>query len=252
VALVLGGAVHEAIEVYYRTIAETGEPASVALLLDAYSDSWNRDLESGLPVRSKDLGADREMGLSLVRTFHDQVPRPADVVAVEQAFALPLVDPDSGLMLDRLLVGAIDAIVVDHEGREVLVESKTAGRRWSRDQLDYDPQVSIYQMAVREMGIATNPVLRYDFLLKLKSPCLESAEVTRGPNLEREALVVIAQVLRAVDAGIHYPFARGPALGASTATPVGRCSLHKESGLYPFGVRPSPMWGCGCGALRSQ
>ena len=96
VALVLGSAVHEGIEVFYRTIAETGEVPVLEMLTDTYTDSWNRDLEAGLPVRSKDLDADKEMGLALVQTFHEQVPRPAEVVAVEQAFALPLVDPESG------------------------------------------------------------------------------------------------------------------------------------------------------------
>ena len=205
VALVVGRATHEAIEVYYQTIAETGEVPVLEMLTDIYTDSWNRDLESGLSVRSKDLDADKVMGLSLVRTFHEEVPRPSKVVAVEQAFALTLVDPESGRTLDRLLVGAIDAFIIDEEGRKVLVESKTAGRRWSRDQLDYDPQVSVYQMAVRELGIADDPVLRFDFLLKLKKPQMESVEVTRPPHLEREALVVIGEVLRAIDAGIHYP-----------------------------------------------
>jgi hypothetical protein len=167
VALVLGSAVHESIEVYYQTIAESGDVPALEMLTDTYSDSWNHDLESGLPVRSKDLDADKEMGLSLVRTFHEQIPRPSRVVAVEQAFAFPLVDPDSGRTLNRLLVGAIDAVVIDENDREVLVELKTAGRRWSRDQLDYDPQVSVYKMAVRELGIADDPVLRYDFLLML-------------------------------------------------------------------------------------
>jgi len=50
-----------------------------------------------------------------------------------------------------------------------------------------------------------DPVLRYDFLLKLKRPVLESVEVHRTPQQEQEALLIFKQVLRAIDAGIHYP-----------------------------------------------
>ena len=140
------------------------------------------------------------MGIALVRTFHEQVPRPLDVLAVEEAFAIPVAEDD-----EHLLVGAIDALVVDEDGRVVLVESKTAKRRWSKDQLAYDFQVSVYQMAVQEMGLAESPVIRFDFLLKLKNPAFETAEIFRSPEQEQEALHAFRQVLRAIDAGIFYP-----------------------------------------------
>ena len=102
-------------------------------------------------------------------------------------------------------MGAIDAMVVDEDGRVVLSELKTAKRRWSKDQLAYDPQPTVYQLAVRQLGLATNPALRYDLILKLKKPCLECVEVHRTEAHEREALLVIRQILKAVDAGVFFP-----------------------------------------------
>ena len=60
-------------------------------------------------------------------------------------------------------------------------------------------------MAVQEMGLAESPVIRFDFLLKLKNPAFETAEIFRSPEQEQEALHAFRQVLRAIDAGIFYP-----------------------------------------------
>ena len=205
IALVLGVSVHEAVAEYYRFISEKGESPPPEFMTDALDTAWKGFEENGPPLKSDDLGRDKDLGIALVRTFREQATRPTKILAVEEPFAVSVVAPDTGEVQDRLLVGAIDAIVADEEGRVVLLELKTAKRRWSRDQLTYDLQPTVYQLAVRQLGLAEHPVLRYDFLLKLKKPCLESVEVTRSEGLEREAQVVITKVQRAVDAGIHYP-----------------------------------------------
>ena len=200
VALVMGRSVHDGLESFYLYHAEKGDDPPVELLTDTFSTSWRRGLVGAPPVKAEDIGKDKDQGIALVRTFHEQAARPLDVLAVEEAFAFPVAEDD-----ERLLVGAIDALVVDQEGRVVVVESKTAKRRWPAVQLAHDFQVAIYQQAVRTMGIAANPTLRFDFLLKLKTPVLESAEIFRSPEQEQEALLIFRQVLRAVDAGIFYP-----------------------------------------------
>ena len=136
-----------------------------------------------------------------MKTFHAQAPRPVQVLGVEEAFALGLEDDPHG----RLIVGAIDAVVVDQERRVVVVVSKTAKRRWPAVQLAHDLQVAVYQQAVRKMAITDTPVLRFDFLLKLKTPVFESAEVHRTSQQEEEALLIFRKVLQAADAVIYYP-----------------------------------------------
>ena len=200
IPLVMGKAVHDALESYYRHHQEHGDDPPVELLLDTYASSWRRAVLGTPPVRSDDIGQDMDVGVGLVQTFFEQAPRPKTIVGVEEAFALEL--PDDPLR--RLIVGAVDAVVVDDEDRVVVVESKTAARRWPKEQLEHDFQVSIYQLAARNMDLH-NPTLRYDFLLKLKKPILESVEVHRTPQQECEALLIFKQVIRAIDAGIHFP-----------------------------------------------
>ena len=54
-----------------------------------------------------------------------------EVVAVESAFAVPLVDQATGAVLDRDLVGSLDLVERDAEGRLVVVDLKTAARKYT-------------------------------------------------------------------------------------------------------------------------
>ena len=205
VNLVLGSAVHEGIAAFYAYFAEHGEAPPVSDVLDAFDGSWTHSLECEPPVQSDDLGKDKDLGVELMKVFHETAPRPARVIAVEFSFAIPLRSPTNHERSHRLIVGAIDAVVADEAGRTLLLEAKTAKRRWADVQLRYDIQPTIYQIAAKEIGLDDDPTLRFDFLLKLKTPVFETTEVTRTSDDEVEALTVIWQVCRAVDAGVFYP-----------------------------------------------
>jgi CRISPR/Cas system-associated exonuclease Cas4 (RecB family) len=199
VALVLGGALHDAIESYYRFLQQQGGAPPVQLLTDTFTTSWSRGALGDVPLRADDIGAEKDRGVALVEAYLAGVSTPLQVLAVEEAFSFPVADND-----DRLVVGAIDAVVVDEDGRIVIVENKSAKRRWSADQLNYDFQPTMYTHAAREMGLADHPTLRYDFLLKLKKPAMESVEVYRTDEQVDEAFHLLRQVLSAIDQGMFY------------------------------------------------
>jgi CRISPR/Cas system-associated exonuclease Cas4 (RecB family) len=203
--LILGGIIHNVAEMYYRFLDDTGQDPPLEMLLDMFSDSWQQKLEDGPPVLCENLDSERDRGLLLVREFHASVPRPVEIIAVEHAFAIPLAVLSPQSERDLLIVGAIDAIVVDDDNRCTIVELKTAARRWQAVQLAYDIQPTIYQVAARTQGLHDNPSLRLDFLLKLKTPVFESVTIARPPEFELEAGVVLAEVTRAIDAGIFFP-----------------------------------------------
>ncbi len=199
VALVLGRALHDAIEAYYRFVQkETGRPP-VSLLTDTFSTSWSRGLLGDVTVKAEDVGHEKDMGQKLVQTFYEGVPEPLEVLAIEESFAFPVSPTD-----ERLIVGAIDAIVVNDDGQIVIVENKSAKRRWSADQLAYDIQPTLYSHAARELGVAEQPALRYDFLLKLRKPRFESVDVFRPREAVTELFQLFRSVLAAIDADIFY------------------------------------------------
>ena len=133
VPLVLGSAVHEALAAFYTHHGEHGEDPPGELVTDTFSSAWDSMLVGDPPVKGDDLGGEKDLGIALIQTFYESAPRPLKVLAVELPFCMPIVDPKTGSMSDRVIVGAIDAVVVDEDGRTVLVEHKTAKRRWSQD-----------------------------------------------------------------------------------------------------------------------
>lgn len=96
---------------------------------------------------------------------------PIEVLAVEQHFEIPLINPDTnGQSRTFRLAGKIDAIVRLPDGRVVIVEHKTSSddigpdsRYWTK--LAIDGQVSGYYMGAKSLGYDVEGCL-YDVLRK--------------------------------------------------------------------------------------
>jgi hypothetical protein len=94
-----------------------------------------------------------------------------EVVAVEQEFTAPLVNPHSGAASRTwMLGGKIDALVKARDGRVWICEHKTSSEEiglgsdyWQRLQLD--PQISVYYVGARALGFEPAGCL-YDVLRK--------------------------------------------------------------------------------------
>jgi RecB family exonuclease len=101
-----------------------------------------------------------------------QVPDAIQVVAVDSAFAVPLVDQATGAVLERDLVGTLDLVERQADGRLVVVDLKTAARKYSDLQVDASLQLSIYSYATAMNGLADEQDLRlrFDVLTKTRQP----------------------------------------------------------------------------------
>jgi len=107
-----------------------------------------------------------------------------EMVAVEQEFDLPLVNPETGRASQNFrLRGKIDGICELPDGRLALVERKTTSRDfspgadyWTR--LHLDQQLSIYVIAAREIGYDVQTVL-YDVI---RRPALRPLMATPPEN----------------------------------------------------------------------
>jgi hypothetical protein len=82
-----------------------------------------------------------------------QVPDAIEVVAVESAFAVPLIDQATGAVLDRDLVGTLDLVEREADGRLVVVDLKTAARKYTDLQVEASLQLSIYSYATAMNGL---------------------------------------------------------------------------------------------------
>jgi putative RecB family exonuclease len=208
VALAFGSAFHEALAAYYQEIKTTGEPLRRDLLLDVFRSAWDRASDGPVPLQADeedDLACIVDRGVSMLHAFHEHAARSGkvEVETVEHGFTITLHDPDSGEPLEEQLVGTMDLVVREAESR-IVVEHKTAARRYSEDQLRFDIQPTAYKIAARESGLG-DVALRFQVVTKTKVPVVQIADVHRDIWDEADFTRIAAGVLMAIDAGVSYP-----------------------------------------------
>lgn len=146
-----------------------------------------------------------------------------EVLAVEQEFAFPLVNPSTGEpVADWMVAGKMDAVARDAAGRTLVVEHKTSSTDFSAgsayaQKLRLDSQVSIYFAGAAALGYDVEGVL-YDVIAK---PQQKRKQATRevklkkdgtpraGQNLEDESLDAFeARLLEEVVGNLDNYFGR--------------------------------------------
>ena len=182
IPLAFGQAFHTALAFYYSVIKDTNVPPSVDDIADVFIAAWQSAASGPIPLQvdhdDDEPDVDHvEKGKQMLRAFHAHAAGapPAEVMDVEQDFSVELHDPDTGEVLEEKLVGVFDLVVREGD-RNVVVEHKSAARRWTADQLEYDFQVTGYQLAARQIGLG-EVGLRYQVVTKTKTPAVQVEDV---------------------------------------------------------------------------
>ena len=198
--LVLGSAVHSALAGYYLALRDgaTPDPAQVLAHYDHAFDAEAKGEPAVLLDEGETLDDVRAGGAALVRAFLAGAPEPGRVLSVEAPVFADVVDPASGEVLEEQLLAYLDA-VVEIDGKPVVLEHKTAARAWSRDQLEFDLQVSLY------LALTGAQFLRLQVLTKTKVPKLLVHDLRRTERELVEAVEVVCRVLDAIRAGAFWP-----------------------------------------------
>lgn len=204
IALAFGTAWHHAVGAYLLPpVKERGTTREE--VHSTFRDSLMEEISSdGIPVVFDDVddgvGPTLDLGIRMLDTFIEQVRVPREVLDVERAFVLELVHPVTGQTAPLPLIGAIDAIVINHEQTEIW-EIKTGKKKWSADQLEYDPQPTAYLMAARELGHG-DPIPKLLVTTKTSKPDVQVERLVRRRADECELTETVFDVLRAVNAGV--------------------------------------------------
>ena len=122
-------------------------------------------------------------------------------------FAVPLIDQETGEVLDRDLVGSLDLLERDADGRLVVVDLKTSSRKYTDLQVEASLQLSVYSYATGLLGYADQEDvrLRFDVLTKTKQPELHRYWTTRDRAANVRLFRLVAEVLHAIEAGVFHP-----------------------------------------------
>jgi putative RecB family exonuclease len=210
-ARAFGSGIHAAAAVFFRGVAQ-GERPSVEDVQGYFESFWNLETEHQ-PLRygekdSKEslLDLARRMLTVLCAGFKPET----EVLAGEQPFAVPLIDQETGEVLDRDLVGTLDLLERDAEGL-VVVDLKTAARKYSDLQVEASLQLSVYSYAVGlsswASGLANGDDvrLRFDVLTKTRVPELHRYWTTRDRAANVRLFRLVLEVLGAIEAGVFHP-----------------------------------------------
>jgi putative RecB family exonuclease len=200
--LVLGSAVHEGLAAFYRSVMTTSESPEFDVCLAAFHATLVGFGKSKLPI--KDGDKIEAQGEALLKIFYESTYQdPPNVVGVEVPFAIDIVDPITGEVLEEKLVGALD-LVLREERKHVVGEHKTAAKKWSKGQIEHEIQLSAYKLVARTLGLG-EVGLRLQVLTKTKKPKMIVENTDRSERDEREFIEIVVGVLRAIDARVFFP-----------------------------------------------
>jgi putative RecB family exonuclease len=140
-------------------------------------------------------------GVDLLSVWFNKLPDDQfEVIAVEEAFIFEI----NGIPLP--IVGAIDLVEQDESGTIIITDHKTSSRAYSIDEIDQNPQVTIYQMAARANGFADREILlKFDCLVKTKTPKFEQYYTTRTDTDEIRLVRKIQTVWNGINSQVFIP-----------------------------------------------
>jgi PD-(D/E)XK nuclease superfamily protein len=199
VNLVFGSAFHRTLEVVARC-RRANELVSIDSAAECFSDYWitlcdeKDDIKFKSPEQFDGLHA---TGRKMITVFMESWPE-YDIIEVSPAFSVPL--PGS----DKPLIGEYDCVLRDANGNIVIVDWKTAARRWPKGKADKDLQATCFSYAYRIENGAI-PEFRFDVITKTKVPTYEQHYTCRTPDSFVRLNKLVEMVERATAADAFYP-----------------------------------------------
>jgi putative RecB family exonuclease len=140
-------------------------------------------------------------GKELLTTYYHK--RPDDkfqVIAIEEPFSFTL----GGCGIP--IIGAMDLVEEDSSGTVIITDFKTSGRSYSLDEIHRNFQLTLYQIAAKAIGYIDREILlRFDCLIKTKTPKFEQYYTTRSETDEKRAARKIIEVANGISKGVFIP-----------------------------------------------
>jgi CRISPR/Cas system-associated exonuclease Cas4 (RecB family) len=179
-ALVFGKVFHKALEYATRIRMDGGEPGTeeTANLFCDLLSQFARTTEPAISFREgEDIDAMHGKGREMVLAYLQDSAGSEKVLGVSQAFSVFLKD-EEGEVISKPLIGEFDC-VVEVAGKPVIVDWKTAARRWPKNKERIELQPTCYLHAYRASGGNTDVLFRYDIITKAKTPVVDKRLTVR-------------------------------------------------------------------------
>jgi RecB family exonuclease len=124
-----------------------------------------------------------------------------EVLAVERPFSVPLVNEETGEVVDR------DLVERDADGHLVVVDLKTLARKYTDLQVEASLQLTVYSYGVglSQFANGADARLRFDVLTKTKQPELYRYWTARDRAANVRLFRLASEVLRAIEVEAFHP-----------------------------------------------
>jgi putative RecB family exonuclease len=194
-ALTLGKSIHSALEGNYSQKIETKKDLPSEQVIDIFSDSWENNVKETTFEEDEKPGEVKDDGVKLVSIYHKQVSPTIQPKLVEKEFNLAFEN------VDYTLKGYIDLI----DTEDIIIDHKTTKRSMNQEDVSSDLQLSCYAMAYRFLFGGLEKELRFDVMVRNKTPKIQQITTTRTQEDINRFLKVLAYVSKAIKSGIFYP-----------------------------------------------
>ena len=199
-ALEFGTCIHRVLEQYYSA-KMIGEKMLLKDVHQIFETTWKGIAQDRDDIRysgDNDFKALLMYGKDLLTTWYSKLPDDQfTILAIEEAFSFNLPD------IPIPTVGAMDLIEEDSAGTIIITDFKTSGRAYSKDEVDQNQQLTMYQIAAKNNGYADREILlRFDTLIKTKTPKFEQYWTTRSKLDERRLIKKADQVWNGISKGV--------------------------------------------------
>ena len=198
-----GSVIHKVLAERYRQ-KKIGNLLSAKDLHELFEKFWKETAEGKKDIKyseGKNFKTLLLEGKELLTTYLSKVPDDKfQVIGIEEPFKFYLTD------CPIPIIGAIDLIEEDESGTIIITDFKTSGRAYSNDEVDKNFQLTIYQIAAKSNGYKDREILlKFDCLIKTKSPKFEPYFTTRNDLDEQRALKKIIEVWKGINKGVFIP-----------------------------------------------
>ena len=202
-SLEFGSVIHKVLEEHYRMKME-GNTLSAKDLHQIFEKHWRETAEDKKDIRyseGKDFKTLLLEGKELLTVYHNKIPEDNfRIIGIEEPFSFTI----GGCPVP--IIGAADLIEEDESETLIITDWKTSGRAYSTEEVDKNFQLTLYQAAVKKNGYSDREILlKFDCLIKTKTPKFEQYYTTRSEIDEIRAVKKILEVWNGINKGVFIP-----------------------------------------------
>jgi putative RecB family exonuclease len=202
-ALEFGSAIHATLAEFYQ-FKMVGDILPLKIVHQCFETNWKLLAEGREDIRyseEEDFESLLRKGKELLSVWYDKLPKDDfKILSIEEAFTFSI----PGIPLP--IIGATDLVEEDSSGAIIITDFKTSGKAYSVDEVDKNPQLTIYQMAFKNNGYRDREILlKFDTLIKTKTPKFEQYWTTRSEIDEKRMVRKIKEVWQGITRAVFVP-----------------------------------------------